>query len=600
MNDNVHIINLSAYTQPEVVESPQQNWVLYGKKNDYYDWLIDRYRNSATNNAVINNVIKLIYGNGLKAHDASKNVAGYAMMKKLFTKKVLKAVITDFKMLGGGCFQVIYSKDHKTIVEVQHLPINLIRPQKCNKEGVIEGYWFSNNWAKINDFKPVYIPAFGTSKEGIELVVFGNYSVGRKYFHEVDYQGCLDYCVLEEKISEYLVNETSNSFSGTKVINFNNGRPAEGMETIEANKVKAKFTGSTGDKVIVAFNDNKENGVTIEDIQLDNAPEHYAYLSKEAQNKILAAHNVISSMLVGVPLEGSGFSSTADEIEVAALYFSNSVILSLQETVLEPIDMILGYNGVFLDLYFERKNLLNDNSSNKLLDSINSLSPLVANKVLESMSPDEIRELIGLRGIPNGAIVQLSKDELEDYELVDSRVVVYEHEQDLDSQIEKLNEKPKTLLSNVFEFLKTSTGIALPKRSSEQDSELFKVRYRYSGEVGDNTRTFCKKMLAANKLYRKEDIELMSNSVVNEGWGPEGADTYDIFLYKGGGDCHHFWTRETYRRKGTDITSPLAKQVTPAQARKEGEILPTNPMKVYTKPVDMPYNGFLPTNKRFK
>ena len=106
-------------------------------------------------------------------------------------------------------------------------------------------------------------------------------------------------------------------------------------------------------------------------------------------------------------------------------------------------------------------------------------------------------------------------------------------------------------------------------------------------------------MVNANKLYRKEDIVAMSSQVVNEGWGPEGADTYDIFLYKGGGDCHHFWTRETYRRKGTDIMSPNKVQVTPAQARKEGEILPTNPSKVYQKPVDMPYNGFLPTNKRF-
>lgn len=37
------------------------------------------------------------------------------------------------------------------------------------------------------------------------------------------------------------------------------------------------------------------------------------------------------------------------------------------------------------------------NESRKVIDSINSLSPLVANKVLESMSPDEVRGLVGLQ-----------------------------------------------------------------------------------------------------------------------------------------------------------------------------------------------------------
>ena len=134
---------------------------------------------------------------------------------------------------------------------------------------------------------------------------------------------------------------------------------------------------------------------------------------------------------------------------------------------------------------------------------------------------------------------------------------------------------------------------------------MFKHRYRYSGKIGDNTRGFCKKMLQANKVYRKEDIINMNTKVVNEGWGPKGADTYDIWLYKGGGDCNHFWTRETYLRK-SDVNNPNAKKFTPAEVRKTGKTLGTNEIapkpdnkKVYQKPKDMPYNGFLPTNKRF-
>jgi hypothetical protein len=158
-------------------------------------------------------------------------------------------------------------------------------------------------------------------------------------------------------------------------------------------------------------------------------------------------------------------------------------------------------------------------------------------------------------------------------------------------------------MSKVWEFV--TTGVARPDLKSEQDGKLFASRYRYSGDITDKSREFCKKMISANKLYRKEDIIAMGkNPKTNEGWGPRGIDTYDIFLYKGGGACHHFWTRETYKRF-TDPRRKGAEKITPAEARKAGEVLPTpfakgdkeaakNNKLVYTKPIDMPNQGFLP------
>jgi hypothetical protein len=100
-------------------------------------------------------------------------------------------------------------------------------------------------------------------------------------------------------------------------------------------------------------------------------------------------------------------------------------------------------------------------------------------------------------------------------------------------------------------------------------------------------------MTQANKVYRKEDIIRMESESVNKGFGAKGADNYSIWLYKGGGACHHKWVRETYLRK-SDANSPLAKKFTPSQTRKLGEIAPTNDQRVYTRPIDMPNKGFLP------
>jgi len=288
----------------------------------------------------------------------------------------------------------------------------------------------------------------------------------------------------------------------------------------------------------------------------------------------MLSHNVTSPLLFGIATS-TGFSANADELRNSYILFENMVIKPFQETICDGLDKVLAFNEISLDLKFNQLQPLD--AEGELTKAVETPTQLSSQEIDLSNFGEEI--------------------DLNEWELVDSRKVNYEEEERLDAELYALNNPKKSLLSKVYNFV--STGVARPNSKSEQDGEFFKSRYRYSGNLNSNSRDFCNKMLTADKLYRKDDIIAMGNQKVNEGWGPEGADTYSIWLYKGGGLCHHFWTRETYRKKA-DVNSPLAEEITPAKARKEGEILPTNDMLVYTKPKDMPYEGFLPTNKRFQ
>ena len=106
-------------------------------------------------------------------------------------------------------------------------------------------------------------------------------------------------------------------------------------------------------------------------------------------------------------------------------------------------------------------------------------------------------------------------------------------------------------------------------------------------------------MTKADKLYRKEDIIAMEKKVVNKGWGPEGADTYSIWLYKGGGACGHKWLRQTFKGKTEGNLSDQNANISTGKARQDG-FNPVNEKEVSMKPKDMPNEGFLPTNKRFQ
>jgi hypothetical protein len=585
--NNLHILNLAQYEAPQVVESKREDWVTYGESNSYFNFLIDRYKNSTTNGAIINNVSRLIYGRGLFAIDANRKPNEYAQMMSLFNQDCLRKLCFELKALGQCAIQVHYSKDHKKIVKAYHLPIQLLAPEKCNKEGEIEAYYYSDNWEDIRKFPPTRIPAFGFSDKDVEILYIKPYSVGMKYFSYVDYQGALSYAMLEEEVANYLINEVQNSFSGTKIVNFNNGVPTPEQQDQITSQVLGKLTGSQGRKVIVSFNDNVETRTSVEDIPLNDAPDHYTYLSEECLRKIMLGHNVTSPLLFGIA-SASGFSSNADELKNSTILFDNMVIRPFQDILIEGLDRILAFNGISLKLAFR------------------TLQPLEFTDVENAQNSEQVAEETGTMlskdSVIAQALIDLGEDEDDSWLLIDESAVDYDLD---DSENEMLSKELKpSLLSKLISLV--STGDNRPNITSKQDKVIdgikFLTRYVYAGETTAKSREFCVKMNSAKKIYRKEDILNMSAVAVNKGWGPKGAPTYDIWLYKGGGDCHHRWNKRVYATfsgKAIDVNSKELKQVAVRKAEKLGYVVKNNP-KVSTLPKDMPYNGFLPTNKRFQ
>jgi len=187
-------------------------------------------------------------------------------------------------------------------------------------------------------------------------------------------------------------------------------------------------------------------------------------------------------------------------------------------------------------------------------------------------------------------LISLGTDAPEGYILIDSYEVDYDNDDAENEELVKIEAHE----------LAVSTGSVKPMKPSEQDETnsagvTFMTRYRYGG-YATGEREFCKKMLAADKLYRKEDIEAMRLKAVNPGWGPNGANVYDIWLYKGGGNCYHFWRKEVYiNAKGINPLANDSQKIAVAKAERMGYKV-RNPELVALLPIDMDYNGFLPTN----
>jgi len=576
--ENLHIINLSSYNKPQITEDKKRDWVNYGEDNDYYSYLIKLFTNSTTNNAIINAVSQNIYGKGLDALDSSTKTDEYAALRSIFHDKCLQKIALDLKLLGEASFQVLYQDGQ--VKRAEHFPRQTLRAEKCNEDGEIEGYYYFHDWSKIkpND-KPKRIAAFGfgNGKEP-EIKIVKKYVSGYDYYCPVDYQGGLAYADLECEISDYLINDVQNGFSGTKVVNFNNGVPDRDKQLQIKSDVMNKLTGARGEKVIIAFNNNAESKTSIDDIPLTDAPQHYEYLSNECTGKLMVAHRITSPLLLGIRDGNNGLGNNADEIRTASLLFHNVTIKPYQNLIIDSIDDILAVNGISLKLYFKTLQPLEFiETDNAITDETREEETGVKMAKQEpDFDDDKMYDLLD----------EFGEDEnLDEWDLVDEREVDYDQEEALDKMIGL-----------------ASTGSARPNAGSEQDGEnkqgvQFRVRYQYAPlKTQANSREFCKKMVAAKKIYRKEDIMQMSQLAVNAGWGLNGAATYDIWFYKGGGACHHFWMRKTYKAKSEDIKPDVGNpnaEVSVNQAKKDGFKPETNDKKVAKRPVDMPNQGFV-------
>ena len=552
--DNLHMIQLGQYERPSITEERNRDWVSIGDENNYYQCLIDAYMDSTTNQAVINGITNQIYGKGLDATDSSEKVEQYAQMRGLINPDCLRKVCQDLKLLGEASFQISYTG--KKISSITHFPRETLRAEKMNEDGEIKNYYYAPDWTKVTQQTELKkIPVFGSGAKN-ELFVIKRYVTGYYYYSPADYNYA--YATLESEIADYLINDTVNGFSGTKVVNFNNGVPDREKQLAIKNDVMNKLTGSHGEKVIIAFNNNADSQTTIEDIPLADAPNHYEYLSEECSRKIMLTHRVTSPLLIGLRDGNSGLGSNEDEIITAQRLFTNTTIKPYQELIIEALDEMFAVNNISLNLYFKTIEPLEFMDLENIVDeeqreeetgvkrgSTRDFATEVDFMASKALTDAETDELL------SGALESLKGEEmcLKTHNLIEVR------------DVSEDNSSVEEWADNFFEFSdnpKSKTPIENnPKKNSQLDKSYYKVRYRYALGTGKststNTRPFCKEMMNRAKrgvVYRLEDIDTASRKMdFEKAKLPLHTDTdsYDLFRFKGGVYCRHKWQQVLYK-----------------------------------------------------
>ena len=545
----IRLINLSNYVRPSVIENKTKNWVLNGRNNSFYQYIIDRNSGSVTNSSINATYNDLIYGKGLGSRN--QNTADWMTFKSILSDRDLRMIVSDFQLFGEASMQIIQTKGKK-LSSIKHLPKNLVVPSIVNEDNEIASYWISQNWARTAQNEPQEFPAF-EGKSNLEIYNIKPYKQGNIYFADPSYISCLPYAEAEEETSNLYLNSIKQGLSAGYIISVKGGYNYTSEEKDEFEKqVKKRLTGTTNASNFILSFDGEDVEVIVTPFPTnDNVHKQWSFLTEESKRQIMSAHRVISPSIIGLSTT-SGFSSVADELDKAEEQLLKRVIAPKQRYITEAIEEVLVQYGINLNLYF------------KPLTEVAILPQEETKTALSEHTHNHNTDLESL--------ISFGEDEdLDNYDIVDEIEVDYDEDIKL----------ARVVSSN-------------PNNKSEDDNKDVLIRYRYAGKT-TGERDFCNRMINAKKVFRKEDIIAAENKAVNPGWGLNGADTYSIWLYKGGGNCHHKWNRVIYLRKGIkiDVNSPLAETISTSKARSKGYKVPTNENEVSIAPINMPKQGFV-------
>jgi hypothetical protein len=417
---------------PVYKEVKGKDYIYYGEKNDYPNYLLRIYNNSAKNNAIITGKVDYICGNGwtVKAEDEMQKAKAFGLIDRINTKQeslneLTKKLVTDLSIFGGYYLQVIWTKGTGEIAELYHVDYYKVRTNADNSE-----FYVSDNWIKNDNVNPrpdfETYPAFDPNNTtGTQILYFKEYRAGANTYSLPDYRGAISYIELDISIGEYHLNTINNGMFSSKLINLNGGKVSQEEEDRIERQFKDKFAGSkNAGKFMLAFNDSKENEPSIIDLSGTELDKHFDLLNKTVQQEIFTGHKVTSPMLFGVKTEGQ--LGGRSEMREASELFQNTYVNSKQEALEEVVNYLLKFNDIIAELEIKKTepiafqfteqiistNMTQDEIREKLglapiekkesqgsqdiINSLNSLSPLIATKVVESMDINELRQLIGL------------------------------------------------------------------------------------------------------------------------------------------------------------------------------------------------------------
>jgi hypothetical protein len=588
------------------IEDKSKQIISWGKNNLYPQWLNFMFYTCAVHQGIINGKVFFTTAGGLKYNPQSEPT-----IKMI--EKHLPTAARSLEICDAYYFKCSLDFQTKSKIEqVELIPFEWVRV------GIEKGhYMISEDWSDnkipiktltthnlMTDSDHQFIYAFQVQPQQYLMKGKGKGSkLSLNYYPMPSYSGAILSILTDIEAVEYQFNSFINSFSIGTILQFNNGTPQTDDDRRDVeDRVSKDATGADNTSGVAIFYGNgKDTAPTVLQLSGDQLHERYTQISKDVRENIAIGHSVTSLELFAFAKDGSFNSSN---LEVAYQMMKQNYFKARQEQLLYFIDFVNKFNGISDEVSFNDYALLGvADVTNATGEKLNSMSPLVANSVIKSMTTNEIRALAGLLPIEGGDVIANDipeafnkqsfnaeplilgafancgrdkgtfeilmsepKNDEPFKELFKGKFVAVSETQVLAlisdgntfDKIAKALELKLSELTKVYKRLVdkghlTAKGqVTSAGKIAIIESDIDRMEILYSYELkpnapalvpGGKSRPFCEEMMTLNRLYTREEIDRISQQFDMDVWRYRGGWYHNPDTGVNTPSCRHVWNQ---------------------------------------------------------
>lgn len=377
-------------------------FIPFGQDNLFPELLNQMYYTSPLHGAIVDFKTNAVIGGGytLETEKMSNEdkLKLYTFEKKMRLGKTEKELTKQLIVHNRIYFKLCYNKKGELY------RIENISPEKVRISRDKITYFLCDDWSSRIDVREIkrHHP---TNTDLEQLYVYEIKSLGQEWYPLPQYSSALNFAFLSGELSYFAKANIQNSIFPSFAMMFPKRPQSEEEKSMIKQTIDRLKGAANAGKAVAFFANNQDQLPKIESLPVNNNDKLFHESSQLNTEQICFSHT-IDPILMGVRTQGS--LGSGSDIKQAYVIFEKNVVMPLRSQVQDIINELLFISKIPGKYSINNFQIINETivelegDTSKTSDALNSLSPLVATKVLEKMTPNEIRALASLPPMEGG------------------------------------------------------------------------------------------------------------------------------------------------------------------------------------------------------
>ena len=380
-------------------------YIPFGEGNLFPEMLNQLYFTSPLHGAIVDFKVNATIGAGydLKAMSLTpeEKLDLYTWEKKMKLAKSVR-IATKQLVLHNRVYFKLYFDEKQKLKRIEN-----VSPEKVRINRAKDCYYLCDDWSTRIDVIPVtkYHPL---NNDKCQLYAYEIPAIGQDFYSLPTYTSSLNFAFLSGELSYFAKSNIQNSIFPAFAMMFPKRPQSEEEKKVLRDTIDRMKGAQNAGKGVAFFANSADQLPKIESIPTNQNDKLFQEASGLNTEQICFSHT-IDPILMGVRTTGA-LGGGAD-IKQAYVIFEKNVVIPLREMVSEIFNELLMISKLKADFTIKNFQIINETiveiegDASKTQDALNAMSPLVATKVLNTMTTNEVRALASLAPIEGGDVV---------------------------------------------------------------------------------------------------------------------------------------------------------------------------------------------------